>query len=353
MPGELDASFISNIFGSEAKASSPLEISNSNTNNSQTLALLEAGSFAVKETKKDSKDKAETIDPEVEVNIVEDNALLPVTGPLGVSDGTEVYDFSDGDQLDVYVVRTGDTYAGIASMFDISVDTILSFNDIPSGTKPKPGDILFISSISAVQHTVKKGETLAGIAKAYGVDIEEIKLYNDLDASPKLAIGDELVIPGAKIKNETKSTGNKTNTKSFYSSSSLKNIVGYFINPVPTGHKTQGLHGPGHRGIDIGAPRGTPIYASAGGVVSAVKSGCVEGVRRCGGGYGNMVIVTHPNGTRTLYAHMSKLNTSMGAQVSRGQMIGYVGSTGLSTGPHIHFEVFNAKNPGSDWSWAK
>ena len=66
-----------------------------------------------------------------------------------------------------------------------------------------------------------------------------------------------------------------------------------------------------------------------------------------------MVIIVHPNGTKTLYGHMSKLNTKPGAYVAQGEVIGYVGNTGRSTGPHIHFEVFNAKNPGFDWSWAK
>jgi len=66
-----------------------------------------------------------------------------------------------------------------------------------------------------------------------------------------------------------------------------------------------------------------------------------------------MVIIQHPNGTKTLYGHMSKIYTKNGAQVAQGEVIGTVGSTGRSTGPHLHFEVFNAKNPGSDWSWAK
>ena len=132
----------------------------------------------------------------------------------------------------------------------------------------------------------------------------------------------------------------------------LQNLIGYFINPVPTGRKTQGLHGPGNRGIDIGAPTGTPIYASASGTVTIVKTGCKVGQRRCGGGYGNMAIVEHSNGTKTLYGHMSKLAVKMGEQVARGEAIGYVGNTGKSTGPHIHFEVFSARNPGADWSWA-
>ena len=141
--------------------------------------------------------------------------------------------------------------------------------------------------------------------------------------------------------------------QNYYATHPIKDVAGYFINPVPTGRKTQGLHGPGHRGIDIGAPTGSPIYASASGKVLAVKTGCKLGQTRCGGGYGNMVIVQHPNGTKTLYAHMSKVGTYNGAQVKRGEIIGYVGSTGKSTGPHIHFEVFYAKNPGTDWSWKK
>ena len=136
-----------------------------------------------------------------------------------------------------------------------------------------------------------------------------------------------------------------TRDKNYYDTHPIRNIAGYFVNPLPTGRKTQGLHGPGNRGIDIGAPKGTPIYASASGAVLIAKTGW-------SGGYGSMVVIQHPNGTKTLYAHMSKLGIRTGATVARGETIGYVGSTGRSTGPHLHFEVFNARNPGADWSWA-
>ena len=85
-----------------------------------------------------------------------------------------------------------------------------------------------------------------------------------------------------------------------------------------------------HEGLDFTAPRGTPIYASANGTVVHA------GVR---GGYGNTVIINHGNGYETLYAHMSKLNTTLESKVKRGQIIGYVGSTGMSSGPHLHYEV--------------
>jgi murein DD-endopeptidase MepM/ murein hydrolase activator NlpD len=120
-------------------------------------------------------------------------------------------------------------------------------------------------------------------------------------------------------------------------SAKLPAVSGYFGNPLPGGRKSQGLHG--HNGVDISAPAGTPIYAAASGTVTTVKND--------GGwnsGYGNYVVISHPNGTSTLYAHMSRVAAS-GGSVSKGSVIGYVGMTGSSTGNHLHFEVHGAKNP--------
>jgi len=105
-----------------------------------------------------------------------------------------------------------------------------------------------------------------------------------------------------------------------------------FIRPVP-GPQTSGFGprwGRMHQGIDIGAPTGTPIVAAASGVV--VMAGWM-------GGYGNAVIIDHGGGIATLYAHQSRIAVSVGQSVGQGQVIGYVGSTGNSTGPHLHFEV--------------
>jgi murein DD-endopeptidase MepM/ murein hydrolase activator NlpD len=101
---------------------------------------------------------------------------------------------------------------------------------------------------------------------------------------------------------------------------------------------TQGLHG--WNGIDLGAARGTPIHAAAGGTVIVARSGGAWN-----GGYGNYVVITHSNGTQTLYGHMKSVIVSPGQGVSAGQVIGYEGSTGASTGPHLHFEVRGAANP--------
>jgi murein DD-endopeptidase MepM/ murein hydrolase activator NlpD len=97
------------------------------------------------------------------------------------------------------------------------------------------------------------------------------------------------------------------------------------------------LHG--WNAVDIGAPRGTAIYAAAAGTVIVARTGGWNG------GYGNYVVISHPNGTETLYAHMSKVLASAGEQVAQGDTIGLVGMTGLATGNHLHFEVRGAANP--------
>ena len=104
--------------------------------------------------------------------------------------------------------------------------------------------------------------------------------------------------------------------------------------------------------MDLAIAPGTPIHAAAEGTIVLARYGY-------NGGFGNVVIINHPNGTQTLYAHQSRLlykqgdaDTETGTTVSQGEIIGYVGSTGHSTGPHLHFEVHGAQNPGANDSWA-
>ena len=364
MPSHAKAGFFSSILGDEAHAQNDKATMAPPTPNLQTMALLQADASSVSilhsedkrvsngVSKNNSKNNNQdgVIDTKADVNIVSDNALLPATGPMGIYSGTDILK-SSPDEVNVYVVRKGDSISDIANMFDVSVNTILWANDMKKGEKLVPGDVLFILPISGLEHTVTKGQTLQSLAKLYKVDVNDISFYNDIASDVKLTVGEKIIIPGGNMADEggDKPASNlgssSSRDKNYYDTYPIKNLTGYFINPLPTGRKTQGLHGPGNRGIDIGAPKGTPIYASAGGTVLITKTGW-------SGGYGNMAIIQHPNGTKTLYAHMSKLGTKTGASVSRGEIIGYVGSTGRSTGPHLHFEVFNARNPGADWSWA-
>jgi murein DD-endopeptidase MepM/ murein hydrolase activator NlpD len=183
----------------------------------------------------------------------------------------------------------------------------------------------------------------------YKVDVIDILSYNDLASDAKIAVGDKLIIPNGEkaeesdkpIKNLAESTAKD---KKYYEAHPTKNLSGYYISPLESYRKSQGIHD--KNAVDLAAPTGTPIHAAASGRVLLARSGN-------NGGFGSLVIISHPNGTETLYAHQSRIATTTGAQVSQGQVIGYVGSTGHSTGPHLHFEVHGARNPGADGSWAK
>jgi murein DD-endopeptidase MepM/ murein hydrolase activator NlpD len=103
------------------------------------------------------------------------------------------------------------------------------------------------------------------------------------------------------------------------------------------GVKTQGIHG--HNAVDLANKLNTPIVAAAAGTVIVAKQGGWNG------GYGNYVVIDHHNGVQTLYAHMNSLNTTVGSDVTQGQVIGFMGETGDATGVHVHFEVRGAVNP--------
>lgn len=332
----VDASFIASFLGKEASANSSFFSLEQNSQNGLALQANVSSSVVV-----DDK-KSKSIDQNSEVGIVAETALMPVTGPSSVdSDGIggaeEDYSLKN---LDIYVVRKGDNIAQIAEMFGITVDTIYSANDMKKGDKLNEGDVLLILPFSGVEHQVVKGQTLKGIANLYKVSVDDIINANDIGEGAVIAVGEKLMIPGANMLSETKP---KPKSKAggtgviAKGGSIVSNVSGYFIKPVPGSIKSRGVK-PGHKGVDFAAPTGTPILASASGTVSIARGGW-------NGGFGTYVVISHSNGTKTLYAHMSKLNTSPGAQVSQGQVIGYVGNTGKSTGPHTHFEVWLAKNP--------
>ena len=357
MPTPAKAGFLSSIFGGDAYAeqSEPV-ISNPPSKSPQTMDLLQANVSSAliiqeknekKEKKKETSTDPAAIDTTATVNIVSDNAMLPATGPLGVSDGKDDPK-TTLEETSVYVVRKGDNISAIAEMFGVSVNTILWANDMKKGEKLVAGDVLFILPVSGLEHTVTKGQTLKSIAKLYKVSVSDIIESNDIAEDTKLAVGDKLMVPDAvKAEESDKPIKNLAASiakdKSYYELHPIQNLSGYFINPVPGYRKSQGIHD--RNGVDLALAKGNPIYASAAGTVTLARNGY-------NGGFGNLVIISHPNGTETLYAHQSKLATKTGAQVAQGEIIGYVGSTGRSTGPHLHFEVHGARNPGADGSWA-
>lgn len=259
--------------------------------------------------------------------VIEDDALVAENQITDTAYAD--YGISGSGQISVYVVRSGDTLSTIAKMFKVSINTITWANDIKKGLI-KPGQTLVILPISGVRHTVAKGDTVQSIAKKYKADVEEILSYNDLTKTSKLTSGDEIIIPDGEI----------ASVVTYSSGSSSSNTVvsaGYYMRPIQGGRKTQGLHG--HNGIDFGSPVGTPVLAAAAGSVIIARSSGYNG------GYGLYIVVNHANGTQTLYSHLSGVGVSVGDKVEKGQVIGKVGNSGKSTGPHLHFEIRGARNP--------
>lgn len=262
-----------------------------------------------------------------EINI-SDDALLPDTGVLGTAaDISEIRPQSD--QISLYVVRSGDSLSGIAEMFGVSVNTIRWANSLSSKDSLQVGQTLTILPINGIRHVVQEGETLESIAKKYKGDAEEIANFNEIAT---LAAGSEIMIPGGE-EPETTQSGSKAPARG----SSGPNYAGYYAKPLANYVRTQGIHG--NNGVDLATRLGAPVMAAASGKVIVALSGGWNG------GYGNYVVISHPNGTQTLYAHLLDITTAVGATVAQGETIGHLGNTGKSTGPHLHFEVRGAKNP--------
>ncbi|MBU6231901.1 MAG: peptidoglycan DD-metalloendopeptidase family protein [Patescibacteria group bacterium] len=322
-------SFMDSLFGSEQAAAS--DAASGPQLNSENIALLQAHA---------------NIDPTADVSAdsvpVSEDALVP---SLAASNSTS----TDGQSatISTYVVRPGDTISGVAKMFDVSVNTVLWANDLNGKSILKPGQTLIILPISGITYTVKKGDTLESIAKALHADPGDISSYNDLSPSAALQAGQSLIIPNAELSTPVPSAPTYRHgriTKAPYEPllvdvSKLPYYPGYYIRPIVGGYKSQGLHG--HNAVDLaGVPIGTPIHAAASGEVIIARSNGAWN-----GGYGNYVVISHPNGTQTLYAHMLRTAVSPGERVTQGQTIGYIGMTGLTTGPHVHFEIRGAVNP--------
>ncbi len=263
--------------------------------------------------------------------IVEDGALVPVGDATGKNN--TVSKITSGE-ISVYSVRVGDTLSQIAEMFDVSAKTILWANDLTNANQIHPGDSLVILPITGVRHVVKSGDTIQSIAKKYDGDAEDILSYNQLASASDISVGDTVVIPDGTI---VAPAASKAVTAKKSSGGGAVSSGAAYTNPVPGSTRTQGIHG--YNGVDLAAPAGTPILAAAGGeVIIARTSGW-------NGGYGSYVVIKHPKGSQTLYAHMNTVNVVQGETVAQGEVIGSVGSTGRSTGNHVHFEVRGAANP--------
>ena len=225
-----------------------------------------------------------------------------------------------------YAIQKGDTLINIAQRFDINLDTIVSYNQIQHARSLKIKSELLIPNINGILHVVQKGETLLSLLKKYEkyqVRLKDIIYVNDMINSvirPK----ENLFVPGARL--EKSKLLKKIGEWSIFTPpihGKLTSKVGLRVHPII---KKRILH----TGVDIKAKYGEPVRASRRGRVKFTGKK---------GGYGLLVIINHGKGLSTYYGHLSKILVKKGKWIQRGQIIGQVGSTGLSTGPHLHFEV--------------
>lgn len=269
------------------------------------------------------------------ITIVSQSVLVPDIGPMG-----SIADISENipaqDSIRTYVVRRGDSLTGIAKMFGVTVNTIVWANDLGKGNLIQPGQLLVILPVPGVRYVVQKGDTLATISTKFKGDKDEIIRFNNLAFGNDLKIGQEIIIPDGEVAIDTASSVSSSRKDSAAKKDGSA-YIGYYMRPIGGGTKTQGIHG--YNGVDLATSCGSPIYASASGDVIVSRSSGWNG------GYGQYVVISHANGTQTLYAHNQENIVTVGWRVAKGQIIGYVGSTGKSTGCHVHFEVRGARNP--------
>ncbi len=275
--------------------------------------------------------------PSTDASTVHESAIMAITPP-----DDEYLDQVSGKRSGVveYTVQEGDLLSFIASDYGVSQASIIWANNLKSADRLSQGQELRIPPISGVIHKAVRGDTAAGLAKKYGANVDRIIAYNSLPKDGSLQQGDEIVVPDGTISNPiikaiVKSITGATTTNSF---SHLPDLGDYFMKPT-TGIITRGGAIHGRNGIDIANAYGTAIYAAASGTVTIADSVGYNG------GYGKYIKIVHSNGTETLYGHASKLLVSVGQTVTRGDQIANMGSTGRSTGNHLHFEVHGAKNP--------
>lgn len=258
--------------------------------------------------------------------LLQENTLLAPTSPDLSFVGFDRFRKS----ILTYTVQAGDIPGVIAHSFGINTNSLLWANNLKDGDIIRPGDKLIILPINGVRIKLKSGDTVQGLAKKYSGKAEEIITFNDLSAEGALTAGQYLIIPGGEMPRPVW----RTYYAPQYATSYQR--AGWLIMPT-SGRNSGRLHG--HNAVDIANRCGTPIYAAAAGQVNKVKA------YGWNGGYGKYVKISHGQGLATLYAHLSRVSVSYGQSLGQGQLIGYMGATGRSTGCHLHFEVHGARNP--------
>jgi len=233
-----------------------------------------------------------------------------------------------------YKVQKGDTVTGIAEKYSISVGSLVAFNQLKEAWNLRSGKVLKIPNMDGVPYTVQKGDTISKIAEKNKVPQNAILDANDID-SETIHAGTVVFLPGAKMDSGELNRAIKRPVieKPMVYPVANRRITSGFgwredpVRPV-TGQMTF------HRAVDLAGKMGDPVKAAMKGTVLHVDNNR---------NLGNFVILKHGE-YQSLYAHLSAVLVNKGEEVSQGQMIGKVGETGYTTGPHLHFEVFKNGN---------
>lgn len=255
------------------------------------------------------------------------------TGGTFAFDTTTAVSVKPRDNVIAYIVENGDTVSSIAKKFDVSIDTVRWQNDLKSIDAIKPGQTIEIPPVTGIVHQVKRGETVYSVAKKYDVDPQQIinwpfNTYGN-DETFALAAGQTLVVPDG-VKPAEALWDPKRYVAQRTPNAGVVSPTGQFIWPVSGSISQRYVWY--HRGLDIANKAAPAVLAADSGTVTV--AGWPDS-----GGYGNRVMLSHGNGLETLYAHLSSISVVPGQTVNRGDVIGVMGSTGRSTGPHLHFEI--------------
>ncbi len=220
-----------------------------------------------------------------------------------------------------YKVQEGENISKISKKLGLNMDTLVSLNSMDNAHTIQVGARILVPNVPGILYTVQKGDSLSRISDNYKINTNDILYAND-KVDTTVIEGDILFLPGAKL-------SAKERAKAF-GYLFTKPIRGRFTSSFGTRWHPIYKRKKFHTGIDIGAPYGSRIKSAKEGKV--IYAGWK-------GGYGKVVIIKHQLGYETVYGHMSKISVSVGQYVNAGQIIGRVGSTGVSTGPHLHFEI--------------
>ncbi len=264
----------------------------------------------------------------IDLNYLTESYVTPEVGDAVAQVTREV---PSRDEVQTYTIEPGDTLGGVAERYGLSLSTILWSNGLSYNSTIQPGDDLKILPVDGVLYTVSSGDTLSRIASRYDVDVQDIMSTNGMDSANRLSIGDELLLPGGEPPSPVSTARSSASLTSLFTAPppSASASTSGWVWPTDWHVITQ-YYGWRHTGLDIDGDYSTYSYAARGGVV--VFSGWRSG-------YGLTVEVDHGDGYMTRYAHHSKNYVSVGESVSTGEALAQTGTTGRSTGTHLHFEI--------------